>query len=103
MSDKAPDKRIVMAREVARKWLEKRATSEYRFTAYSTGRVKRLPSLLRAFRDGKVALKDVQAIKDLGIRTNFDNIELWSSNYVALLSLLKWLEARGFETTGMMW
>lgn len=92
-----------MARGVARKWLEKRAKSEYRFTVYSTGSVRRLPVLLKAFRDGKVSLKDVEAVPDLGIKTNFDNIDLWSSNYKALLSLMKWLEVRGFETTGMMW
>ena len=97
----AKEKRIVMAKEVARKWLRKRAKVECRFTVYSTGKVRNLPNLLKSFRDAKVTIKDVPKIPDLGIKEKFDAVELWSSDRVSLLKLKDWLEKRGLETSGI--
>ncbi len=93
-----------MAKKVARKWLEKRAKAEYRVQAYTMGRckVRNLPNLLKAFRDGKVSLVGVPTIPDLGIRVQgMDSVEFWSSDEVSLKQLQEWLEKRGLETSGI--
>jgi len=100
-----PEKKdIVMAKKVARKWLEQRVKAEYRVQAYSMAhcKVRNLPSLLKAFRDGKVRLVGVPTIPDLGIRIQgMDSIEFWSSDEVSLKQLQDWLEKRGLETSGI--
>jgi len=97
-------KHIVMAKSVARKWLEKRARAEYRFDVYTVGecKVRKLPSLLKSFRDSKAKLASVSPIPDLGIKIRgFDSLELWSSNLDSLKTLQTWLEKRGFETSAI--
>lgn len=93
-----------MAKKVARQWLEKRVKAEFRIHAYSMAQsnLRNLPSLLRAFRDGKVCLAGVSPIADLGIKVEgMDSIEFWSSDEGALKELQKWLEKRGMETSGI--
>jgi len=60
-----------------------------------------LPNLLRSFRDGKVALKKVASIPDLGIEVQADYVSVWSKNRTALLTLRKWCEDRKLETSGI--
>lgn len=99
---RGPCRRVVMARDVARRWVSRVAQAEYRIRVlYGAREYKNLPNLLRAFRDGKVAMKGLGTIPDLGIKEDFDALELWSSNYDAILRLGTWFEARGFETTGV--
>jgi len=96
------EKRVVMARSVARRWVGRVAKAEYRLRVlYGAVEFKNLPNLLRAFRDGKVAMSGLQALPDMGVKEDFDGFEVWSSNKDALMSLNVWLEARGFETTGV--
>jgi len=68
---------------------------------YGATEFKNLPNLLRAFRDGKVNIKGLEVIPDLGVKEDFDAIEVWSGNHVALARLGQWAEDRGFETTGV--
>lgn len=95
------EKRIGMARAIARRWLEDRAKGEYRFKVYSSGANRNLPGLLKAFRDGKTLLSDVPPIPDLGIQTGFDYVSVWSGNRVAMVQLNRWLEDQGMATTGI--
>ena len=96
------EKRVVMAKRVARRWLRRVAHAEYRFSVLLGSReVKNLPSLLRSFRDGKVAMEEVPRIPDLGVREAFDSVSVWSSDRTALIQLKDWFETRGFETTGV--
>jgi len=96
------EKRIVMARRVARRWVSRIATAEFRFSVlYGAKDYRYIPGLLRSQRDGKVAMAGVPTIPDLGIRESFDCVTLWSSNREAMLSLQSWFERRGFETTGV--
>lgn len=93
-----------MARKVARQWLEKRVRAEFRVNAYSMSqsKVRNLPNLLRAFRDGKVHLAGVGPISDLGIKVKgMDSVEFWSSDESSLKQLQGWLEKRGLETSGI--
>lgn len=94
--------RIIMSKEVARKWLEFRLQTEYRMQIYIGPReVKKLPNLLRSFRDGKLNLSGVLPLRDLGLEENFDSITVWSSDREAMISLSVWCENRGLETSGV--
>lgn len=91
-----------MARAVARRWIGKVARAEYRVRVlYGAVEYKNLPNLLRAFRDGKVAMKGLKPLPDMGVKEDFDGFEVWSSDKEAILSLNTWLEGRGFETSGV--
>lgn len=96
------EKRVVMARRVARRWVRRMAHAEYRFQILLGAKeIRNLPGLLRSFRNGKIAMEGVPPIRDLGIREAFDSISVWSGNREALVSLKDWFEQRGFETTGV--
>ena len=89
MSEK-PQKRVLMARKLAAKWVAKQARE-----------IKHLSSLLRSMRDGKLAMADVPTISDLGVSDDFDKVTMWSEDREALIKLAAWFEKRGFETTGV--
>jgi hypothetical protein len=94
-------KRIIMAKKVAQQWLQARAKSEYRFSVYDTGKIKKIINILRSFRDKKIKIKGVPQIPDLGIKVSFDSLELWSSDAENLSLLKDWFEKRGLETSGI--
>lgn len=101
MVDKT-DRRVVMARRVASRWIRRVAHTEYRFKVLlGTRGVRNLPGLLRSFRDGKVAMSGVPRVADLGVKEGFDFIDVWSRDHDGLVSLKDWFEKRGFETTGV--
>jgi hypothetical protein len=96
------EKRIVMVKRVAQRWIRRAAHAEYRFQVlFGAREIKNLPNLLRSFRDGKVAMEEVPRIPDLGIKEAFDSISVWSRDREALIQLKDWFEKRGFETTGV--
>ena len=97
------ERRVVMAKLVARKWLTKNATVEYRLTAYHSDQrmLKALPSLLRSFRDGRIKLGSLQTIADLGIKEEGDGVAIWSSDADKMASLQGFLENKGYDTTGV--
>lgn len=93
---------VIMARNVARRWLRRTAKAEFRFSILlGSKEIKNLPGLLRSFRDGKVAMEGVPQISDLGVCETFDTISVWSNNREALIGLKNWFEKRGIETTGV--
>lgn len=93
---------IVMAKKVAARWINRVAKIEYRVRImYGSSQFRNLPNLLRSFRDGKVNIKGISPIPDLGVREDFDALEVWSSNLMALGTLGKWAEDQGFETSGV--
>lgn len=98
------ERRIIMAKNVAQRFIEDRLSAEYRLQVYGNSQdIKKLPGLLRSFRDGKINLTglDTPYIEDLGIQENFDSIELWSTHREPLKKLASWFEKRGMETTGI--
>jgi len=96
------EKQIVMAKTLARRWLGKVASAEYRVRVmYSSREYRNLPNLLRAFRDGKVRIAGLAPVKDMGIRDEFDFVEVWSRDHAGLLRLGQWFEKQGFDTTGI--
>jgi hypothetical protein len=95
-------RRVVMAKAVAQKYLDKIAHTEHRLQIlYGSTEIKNLPSLLRSFRDGRVVMGSVQPLPDLGVKEAFDSITVWSSHREALASLATWFEERGYETSGI--
>lgn len=98
------ERKVVMAKKVARKYLESLGNPEYRVTVYSSfDSIKNLPSLMRSFRDGKIRMSglDLEPIRDLGIHEEFDSMTVWSSNESAMRVLCAWLDSRGHENTGI--
>lgn len=100
---KGSERRVVLAKTVAQRWLQNHLHEEYRFQVFRSAScdIKKLPNLLRSFRDARVKISGVSPLPDLGIQEGFDAISLWSSNREALLQLKNWFEDRGMETTGM--
>jgi len=96
------ERRILMARNLAKRWLEAEVRPEHRLTIYYVGKeVRRLPDVLRGFRDAKLKIGSVDPIPDLGITEGFDCVTVWSSNREALLQLASWFESHRYETTGV--
>jgi len=97
-----PEKRVVMAREVAQRWLGRLARAEYRMRIlYGVKEIKNLPNLLRSFRDRKAHFIGVPVIEDLGVKEGFDYVDVWSGDRSGLIKLRDWFEDRGYETTGI--
>ena len=97
------ERRIVMAKLVARKWLAKNASTEYRLTAYHSDNrlLSRLASLMRSFRDGRIRLGSLAVISDLGVREEGDGVTIWASDPDKMAALQGWLEKKGYDTTGV--
>ena len=100
---KPSEKIVIMAKDIAKQWIRKRVTDEYRVKIYATQTVdfQALPGLLKSLREGKARLGSVTKIKDLGVEVGFDYISIWSSERDTLIQLKNWLEKRGFETSGI--
>jgi hypothetical protein len=102
MSKIGSEKRVLMTKRVAARWLRAVSFPEHRIRViYGAREIRNLTSLLQSFRDGRVAMVDVPRVADLGIKTSFDGIELWSKDRTGLMALGQWFEKRGFETTGI--
>lgn len=102
MSHHSCEKRIVMAKRVAARWVEEHAVPQYRLTAYlAADSMANVPAALRSFRNGTTRLASVPPIPDLGIQTGFDHIVVWSKDRTAMLALEAWLQSRGCETIGV--
>jgi hypothetical protein len=103
MSKQAPSvRRIVMAKSVAFRWLEDHFNPEYRVTIHLMGKEgRRIPSLLRGFRDGHLRIGSVSGIPDLGISESFDSVDIWSRDHAGLRKLVGWFDEHGYETSGV--
>lgn len=96
------DKKVLMTKRVAERWLRSVMYPEYRFKVlYGSKDFRNMSGLMLAFRDGKVAVQDVPRVADLGVQDGFDGLELWSRDHDGLVALQAWFERRGFETTGI--
>jgi hypothetical protein len=102
MKEKPSRRRVVLAKEVARRWIQSCLRPEYQLKVYYGAReIRKLPDLLRSFRDGKLKIGSVEPIPDLGIREEFDHVVAWSRHKEGLIKLRDWCEERGCETTGI--
>lgn len=97
MSNKPSARRVVMTKKVARQWILKQAKPEYRFRVFNPA-AKDYPSVLRSFRDGKIAMAEVEPLPDLGVKEDFEGFYVWSSDREALKTLQQWFAKRGLET-----
>lgn len=102
MTKNEPDKRVLMTKRVAERWLRAVSFPEYRIRVlYGAREIRNLTNLLHSFRDGRVAMRGVPRVADLGVKQGFDGLELWSRDHDGLQALGEWFEKRGFETTGI--
>jgi hypothetical protein len=106
MSEPKPkvERRVVMAHNVARRWLFEHAQPEFRLRVFTGSvRVSNFQrSALHGFRNGKTgSFQGVDPIPDLGIKVNGDSLYVWSRNRKALKQLMEHYERMGFETTGI--
>jgi len=102
MAKNEPDKRVLMTKRVAERWLRAVSFPEHRIRVlYGSREIRNLTNLLYSFRDGRVAMEGVPRVADLGVKAGFDGLELWSKDHDGLQALGNWFEKRGFETTGI--
>lgn len=101
MSEKISTKRVVMARRLAKKWLESHMTPRFKVRVFCNQDPKHLSSLLYSWRDGRMKLGSLKPLSDLGIKSGFDFLDIWSMNKKAMVELVSYLESRGYETTGV--
>lgn len=101
---KLSERRIIMAHNVARKFLFEHAKPEFRLRVF-TGSVRISNfqrSALHKFRNGaKGQFRNVEPIPDLGIEVKGDSLFVWSRNRRAIKQLMEHYERQGFETTGI--
>lgn len=101
MSDKIA-LRLGMSQVVSARWLRAQLRPEYRLTVYLLGKQGRvIPTMLRYFRDGKRKIGSVSPIRDMGIKTAFDSVTLWTQDYESLSKLAAWFEGHGYDTSGV--
>lgn len=94
--------RIVMARNMAKRWIFAQTHPEHQFTAYYNNRdAKGIPNVLRSFRDSKLKIGSVPAIPDLGVHEDFESCTMWSADRDGLVKLAAWFEEHGYETSGV--
>ena len=102
MGHKISERRIVMARALALRWLEAHVRPEHRLTVFYAGKdAQSIPNLLRSFRDAKLRIGSMDPITDLGVQEDFDSVTVWSANRDAVVRLAAWFEQHGYETTGV--
>lgn len=99
---KTDERQVVMAKRVARRWVASIAYPEYRLRVlFGSFQIRNLTSLLQSLRDGKIAMQGVPRVADLGLKEDFDGLDLWSKDREGLRALQAWFEKRGFETSGL--
>lgn len=90
-------KRVIISKSVATRWLQDKATPEYRFYVMASPRY--FTSLLRSFRDGKLRLASVKPLPDLGLQESSQGFYVWSSNLEGLKSLQEYFAKYNIETS----
>ncbi len=103
MSEELVTRRILMAKKLARKWLEENSSAEYRLTIYEN--VERgginLPSILRSLRTKRSRWASVGPIPDLTVKVGFDFVVVRSSDESSIVQLDGFLRSQGYETFGV--
>lgn len=94
-------KRVLMVKRVAKLWLDKTATEEYRIKVYSNFDSKtNLPSWLRSFREGRSKFGSIVPF-DFAVEENPDHVIIRSRDYESIRALNARIEEMGFETSGI--
>ncbi len=103
--------RVLISKDVARKYIFQCASPEYRFNVICFDeKTARLQSwLLKKFRSAEARdrtqvfgkLGTLDPIQDLGVSVHNDTLSVWSCNRKGLLELKDHFENSGFETSGI--
>lgn len=101
MEEKFSVKRVVLAKKVARAWVEKHSSEEYRVAIYPSLAVKKnLPAWLRSFREGRSKFGSIEPF-DFSLEESPDQIVIRTRDYESIKVLNAKIEELGFETTGV--
>lgn len=90
--------RVIMAKTIAKSWLETNTKREYRMKVLNITRSD-FPNLLRSARDKKIKLTGVDLFPDLGVQEDNENLVVWTSDLESLRKLKNFFERLGMETT----
>lgn len=102
MPNDQSEKRVLLTKRVAERWLRAVMYPEYRFKVlYGSKDFRNMAAMMQSFRDGRIAMQGVPKVPDLGVKDGFDGLELWSKDREGLMAIQAWYERRGFETTGI--
>lgn len=102
MPEDTNEKKVLMTKRVAERWLRAVMYPEHRFKVFYGSRdFRNMTALMQSFRDGRVAMQGVPRVADLGVKDTYDGLELWSKDREGLMAIQAWYEKRGFETTGI--
>lgn len=95
-------KRVIMAKDLASRWLQSNSKPEHRLTIHYIGKEgKHIPTLLRGFRDGRCVVGSMPPIPDLGIHEAYSSVDVWSADHEAMQKLAAWFDKHGYETSGV--
>lgn len=100
MPQVSTEKRVIMAKKVARMWLEKNAYAEYRFRVFlNGGDAMSYVGMLKGLRDGRITMKKVAHIPDLGIKEEVGSLTVWSTDLKGMRTLRDYFTRRGMDTS----
>ncbi len=99
MSAKPSERRVIMAKKLAKEWLTSRASVEFRFRVFHNQDCANYMNLLRAFRDGHRKIGGVDPLPDLGLKHELGGFTVWASDYQALSTLKKFFVSKGMDTS----
>lgn len=101
MSSLPTHRKIVMARNIAAKYLRSAAIPEFRLTILLNGTdTRNVQGMITGLRDGRIRIGGVP-LSAFEVRENFDSISVWSSDESSICKVAAWFEFRGFETSGV--
>lgn len=103
MSEELITKRILMAKKLARKWLEENSSAEYRLTIYENIERNKinLPSVLRAMKTKRSKWASVGPVPDMIVKVGFDFVVVRSKDEDSITRLDSFLRDQGYETFGV--
>lgn len=98
------NRQVLMAKEVATKWLESNMVPEYRLTVYLGGDSESLniPAIVRVIRKRKTKITKDGPYPDLSMQAGFDFFILKSKDKQPLLDLEAFFSRIGLETFGIL-
>jgi len=96
------NKHTLMAKRVAREWLESKSRTEYKLIVYMNGEGSNInvASLMRTARNRKTEWSKMGPYPDLKVRAGFDFVTIRTHNKEAINEIGGFFREAGFETFG---
>lgn len=96
------DKQTLMAKRIAKKWLESVSSTEYKLVVYMNGGGSNInvASLIRTARNKKTHWSKMGPYPDLKVRAGFDFVTVRTHSKEAVKEIGEFFQNVGFETFG---